>query len=324
MKIRFLIDDASQCRTQQAVLFALAGALEERALGKVVRSSHLTELRKWDDVPLESSRRLALRLMALEPTHDLLTVFLPGHIVPGPINSVFQQSAALTTQEFTTVADLDLFTIDNTHRETHLLHEFVTANRDYESVSRYDSFNVTAPPRELISGGLTSALQLTYRPWYSAFAPTRLQWLGWVKQAIDMGLLDFAAVEKDAQDGLVRPSLLSDVRALLNGVKTPSIPDLTLDSTFVSPECSLTESQYRLLYSTKLQKRTVEYAKRNPVGKQGMLKYYLLRFPRRLLKYLLRFSRRLFRLGYQLTYMAYSGSVRPVVVWMRQKYGAPK
>lgn len=315
MQIRFLIDDANQCRTQRAVLLAFAGALEERALGIVVRSSHLTKLRQWDDVPVESSRRLALRLLALQPTHDLLTVFLPGHIVPGPINSVFQQSAALTVREFTTLADLDLFTVDNTHRETHLLHDFVTVNPDYESVSCYDRFNVTALPCELISGGLTSALQLTHRPWYSAFASTRLQWLRWVKQAIDQGLLDIAAVEKDVQGGLVRPSLLSDVKALLDGINAPLIPDLTLDSIFVSPERRLTDIQYRLLHSTELQQRTVEYAKRNTarkLAKQGAW--------RNLLRSLLWFL----RLGYGAAYFVYSITARPAVRRLLQQSGEQK
>lgn len=317
--IHFLIDDASQCRTQKAVLLAFASALEECAVGKVIRSSNVSELEKWDEVPSESSRRLALRIMAFQPAHDLLTAFLPGHVIPGSINSVFQQSTALTAQRFTTIADLDLFTIDNAHSETQLFHDFATCNQDYESIGRYDRFKVATLPSELISGGLSSALLLTNRPWYSAFSPARLQWLSWVKQAIDQGLLDFSAVERDVQDGLVRPSLLSDVKALLNDGFNSPLPDLTLDSMFVAPERRLVNSQHRLLYSEELQNRTIEYAKRNSHGKLrklsmlGKLKYHILRLPHRLSKF-----------GYQLTYKAYSVLVRPVVVWMRQKSGATR
>ncbi len=317
--IHFLIDDASQCRTQKAVLLAFASVLEECAVGKVIRSSNVSELVEWDGVPSESSRRLALRILAFQPAHDLLTVFLPGHVIPGSINSVFQQSTALTAQRFTTIADLDLFAVDNAHIETQLFHDFTSCNQDYESVSRYDRFKVETLPSELISGGLSSALLLTNRPWYSAFAPARLQWLTWVKQAIDQGLLNFYAVEKDAQDGLVRPSLLSDVKALLNGVCNPPLPDLTLDAMFVSPERRLVNSQYQLLYSEELQNRAIEYVKLNDHAKLrklsalGKLKYHFLRLPRRFYKF-----------GYQLTYKVYSVSARPVVVWMRQKSGATK
>jgi hypothetical protein len=304
-RLRFIIDDATQCKTQQAVLLAFAADLEKRAVGEVVRSSLLNELPRWLDVPAESSRRLGLYLLAFQPTPNLLTVFLPSHIVPGGIDSAFQWDAALTTREFSTIADLDFFTVNNAHRETYLFHDFVSSNQDYESVSRYDRFKVTTLPDELISGGLFSALQLTNRPWYSAFAPVRLQWLAWVKKAIDKDLLDFSAVEKDAQDGLVRPSLLSDVKALLNGACAPPLPDLTLDSIFVSPERRLDESQYRLLYSAELQKRAVEYAKRNARSKSKL-------------------SRRLFKLGYQLTYKVYSVSVRPLFVRMRKKSGGIK
>ena len=322
INIRFLIDDADQPRTQQAALLALAGVLEERTFGKVIRSSNGPELREWDDVSPESSRRLALRLMAFEPAHDLLTVFLPGHLIPGPINSVFQQSAAVAAQRFTTIADLDLFTVNNAHRETYLFHDFVSSNQDYESVSRYDRFKVTTLPDELISGGLFSALQLTNRPWYSAFAPARLQWLTWVKQAIDQGLLDFSEVEKDVQDGLVRPSLLSDVKALLNDVCNPPLPDLTLDSIFASPERRLVKSQYQLLYSEELQNRTIEYAKRN--GHAELPKLPKLRMLSKLKYHFSRLPRRLSKLGYQLTYRVYSVSVRPVVVWIRQKSGTTR
>jgi hypothetical protein len=314
-QLRFLIDDTTQCKTQQAVLLAFAADLEERALGKVVRSSLLPELRQWGDVPAESSRRLALRILALQPAPDLLTVFLPGHIVPGRIDSMSQQSAALTACECAVLADLDLFTIDNAHREAQLLHDFVVANPDYESVSSYDGFNTAALPSWLVSGGLISTLQLTQRPWYSAFAPTRIQWLIWVKKAIELGFLDIAMVEEDVHASLVRPSLLSDIKALLDGINAPPMPDLTLDSIFVPPERRLTDIQYRLLHSAELQMRSIKYAKRktaSKLAKQGTRKS------------LMHLLRPFLKLGYRAAYFVYSVTARPAVVRLRQKSGTPK
>lgn len=138
--IRFLLDDATPCRTQQAVLSFYAADLEERARGTVIRASQFKGMRQWADVPAESSRRLGLRLLALQPALDQLTVFLPGHIVPGTIDTGSRWGSTLATREFSTVADLDLFAVDSAGSEVLQFHESVVAHPDYESVSRYAGF----------------------------------------------------------------------------------------------------------------------------------------------------------------------------------------
>lgn len=308
--LRFLLDDATPCRTQQAVLSVFADDLEERALGKVVRASQLQDMRQWTDVPTESSRRLVLRLQALQPASDQLTVFLPGHIVPGAIELASPWGATLATREFSTVADLDLFAVDNTGSEVQRFQELVAARPDYEAVSRYADFTSTDLPSWLVSGGLTSALQLTQRPWYCAFAPTRLQWLGWVRRALERGLLDLSMVEEDVRTGLVRPSLLADVKAVAQGTDAPTLPDLTLDALFMAPERRLTDIQHRLLHSAELQKRTVQYARRNATSKLAKLG---------LLRYLWHYLRRLPGLGFHAAYFVYSMTLRPAVRRIRQQ-----
>lgn len=262
-RLFFLLDDAQQCRTQQAVLSAFAAELGERALGEVVFASRLTGLPHWSDVSSESSARLAVRLHALQPAADSCTVFLPGHIVPGPIVSTSRWDGALATRDFSTVADLDLFAIDNAHPDVRRMHDLSVAHPDYEVISRYAAFSTTDLPEWLVSGSLTSALQLTQRPWYFAFAPTRLQWLGWVKIALEREFLTLSMVEEDVGEAWVRPSLLDDVKALRLGIAAPPMPDLTLDSDFIPPEHRLTPCQYRLLHSSELQKRIVLYRKRS-------------------------------------------------------------
>lgn len=312
-RLRFLLDDAPQCKTQQAILSVFAADLQERALAEVVLSSRLTELRHWSDVPPESSNRLALRLHALQPAPHLWTVFLPGHIVPGSIASASRCDGALATREFTTVADLDVFTVDNMHPDCQQLHDFAAAHPDYEAISRYASLSATDIPSWLVSGGLTSARQLTQRPWYSAFAPTRLQWLGWAKKAMERGLLNLAMVEEDVRTGQVRPSLLAEVKAVMQGTDAPALPDLTLDMLFMAPERRLTDQQYRFLHSAELQRRTIKFARLNSAGKhskQGLLKYLWGSF------------RRLPRRSVQAAYHLYSITVRPAVQRLRQQSGS--
>jgi hypothetical protein len=308
--LRFLLDDATPCKTQQAVLSVFAADLEKRARGTVIRASQLTGMRQWADVPAESSRRLGLRLLALQPAADQLTVFLPGHIVPGTIDTGSRWGSALAAREFSTVADLDLFALDSTGSEVRQFHEFVAAHPDYESVSRYAGFTSAALPGWLVSGGLTSALQLTQRPWYCAHAPTRLQWLGWVKRAVERGLLDLSMVEEDVRTGMARPSLVAEVKAVMQGTDAPALPDLTLDTLFMAPERRLTDIQHRLLHSVELQKRTIQFARRNAtqkLAKQGLLKY------------LQRSLRRLPRLGFHAAYLLYSMTLRPAVKRIRQQ-----
>jgi hypothetical protein len=311
MPVRFLLDDATPCRTQQAVLSVFATDLEERMRGTVIRASQLTGMRQWADVPTESSRRLGLRLLALQPAPDHLTIFLPGHIVPGTIDMGSRWGSALAAREFSTVADLDLFAVDNAGSEVLQFHESVVAHPDYESVSRYAGFTSVALPGWLVSGGLTSALQLTQRPWYCAHAPTRLQWLGWVKRAVERGFLDLSMVEEDVRTRIARPSLLAEVKAVMLGTDVPALPDLTLDAIFMAPERRLTEIQRRLLHSVELQKRTIQFARRNAtkkLSKQGLLKY---------LQRSLR--RRLPRLGFHAAYFVYSMTLRPAVKRIRQQ-----
>lgn len=312
-RLRFLFDDAPQCKTQRAVLSVFAADLEESAQAEILLSSRMTELRHWSDVPLESSNRLALLLQALQPAPNLWTVFLPGHIVPGSIASASHWDGALATRQFTTVADLDLFAVDNTHPDCLQLHDFSAAHPDYEAISRYASLSATDIPTWLACGGLTSVRQLTHRPWYSAFAPTRLQWLGWVKKAMELGLLNLAMVEEDVRTGQVRTSLLAEVKAVMQGTDAPALPDLTLDTLFMAPERRLTNQQIRLMQSAELQKRTVKFIKQKSARKrtkQGLLKYLWGSF------------RRLPRRSVQAAYYLYSITVRPAVQRLRQQSGS--
>jgi hypothetical protein len=313
--LRFLLDDATPCRTQQAVLSVFATDLEERARGTVIRTSQLTGMQQWADVPAESSRRLGLRLLALQPAPDQLTVFLPGHIVPGTIDTGSRWGSALAAREFSTVADLDVFAVDSTGSEVCQFHEFVAAHPDYESVSRYAGFTSAALPGWLVSGGLTSALKLTQRPWYCAYAPTRLQWLSWVRRAVDQGLLDLSRVEEDVRTGLVRPSLLAEVKAVMQGTDALPLPDLTLDTLFMAPERRLTDQQYRLLHSAELAERTLKFAKRKSArkgSKRGLLND-IQRVFKRFLKLLWFLLRRLPQRIIQAAYRLYSITARPAV-----------
>lgn len=312
-QLRFLLDDMPSSKTQQAVLLAFAAYLEEGGSVEVVRASQLREVRHWSDVPVESSRRLDLRLQALLPRPHQLTVFLPSHIVPGTVELASCWDATLASREFSTVADLDLFAVNNGCSEVQRFQEFVAITPDYEAVSRYAGFSSKQLPSWLISGGLVSALQVTQRPWYCAFAPRRLQWLGWVRQAVEQRLLDLSMMEEDVRTGQVRPSLLADVKAVLQGMEPPPFPDLTLDALFTPPERCLTDAQYRLLHSVALQRRTVMFARRNAsrkLAKQGLLKFIwrsLRRLPRQCLRAL---------------HQIYSVTLRPIVKRLSEQFEA--
>ncbi len=316
-RLRFLLDDAGQSQTQKAVLSAFASDLEERTQGEIVWSSQLPQTRQWEDVPAESSRRLGLRLMALEPAPGRLTVFLPGHIVPGVVEPPIHGDEKLATSSFSTVAGLDLFVVDNAGRETQQYHDFVLAHPDYEAVSSYAAFRTGDLPSWLVSAGLTSPLKLTERPWYTAFAPVRAAWLGWVRKALEQNRLTLSMVEDDVRNGLVRPSLLEEVRSLSDSAAIPAVPDLTLDTLFAAPERRLTAAQRRLLHSPELQARTLQYAQRQAAHKLASRPWYR-RHP------ILGYIKKPLRFGYRVAYAAYAASLRPWVKRLRQKGGIAK
>jgi hypothetical protein len=118
-------------------------------------------------------------------------------------------------------------------------------------------------------------------------------------------------VEEDVRTGMARPSLVAEVKAVMLGTEVPALlPDLTLDALFMAPERRLTEIQRRLLQSVELQKRTIQFSRRNATkksAKQGLLKY------------LQRSLRRLPRLGFHAAYLLYSMTLRPSVKRIRKQ-----
>lgn len=320
-ELRFLIDDEGQCRTQRAVLSVFAAALTQGHDAKVSWSSKLQVIRYWEDVPTESARRLDLRLQALEPAAGWVTVFLPGHIVPGDLGAWGISGQALATNRFTTVADLDVFVADNGAADLCQFYEHAGSHPDYEAIGRYDQFTSDELPDWLTRGGLVSALSFTQRPWYSGKAGVREQWLGWVQKALEQGALTLAMVEEDVRQGKARPSLIAEVKALLNGVEVRELPDLTLDSLFVFPECRLSATQFQLLNSEDLQRRTLEFAGRNMKRKAFKQKKFGARDSlRRGVKRL----RRLLLLCLQAAYTGYAATLRPLVKSLRERNGISK
>lgn len=322
-EIRFVIDDAGQCRTQRAVLSAFAASLAQDISASVVWSSDVHAVRHWEDVPPESARRLDLRLQALEPAAGRVTVFLPGHTIPAAIAPWHASGEALSTSRFTTVADLDIFVADNDAAELRAFHAFIDSHADYEAISRYDGFTSGELPDWLSRGGLVSALSFTQRPWYSALASSRVEWLRWVRMALEQGVLTMAMVEEDLRQGRVRPSLLEDVSRPLDDI---ALPDLTLDALFVVPECRPSDKQKSLLHSAELQKRTLDFVQRN--SKRKSQKQWqrhgiwgrLRRVPKGLAKRLLKFCRRCVHKAYA----GYAMSLRPLVKRLSQRNGTAK
>lgn len=333
-RLRFFIDDAPACLTQRAVLADFAATLGSAHAGQgdhrveVLWTSALRDLPFWPDVPPESSRRLAVRLAALAPLADTVTVFLPAHTLPQPVDLPPAESRrppqALASDGARAVADLDLFVVDNASPEAEALKAHLQAQPGYEAASRYEAFTPDPLPAWLLAGGLVSARLFTRRPWFSAYAPQRGPWLQAVSRALATGCLTPAMVADDVRHTRVRPSLLEEVAALRGEPLPAGGPDLTLDVLFLPPECRLPSAQRELLRSSELQRRTLAYARRNSARKGGRrpgLAGWLRRLSRPL-----RPLREAGRLGWRLTLrllqVLYAASLRPLVHWLRAPGGA--
>lgn len=274
--LRFLIDDVPACLTQRAVLADFAALLEARACGSAVEvlwSSALRGLPSWTDVPPESSRRLAVRLAALAPLPDTVTIFVPAHALVQPLDvaraTAWRPGCTLACDGFPAIADLDLFAVANASPEVAALQAFLQSHTGYDAASRYDAFTTRPLPAWLVTGGLSSARLFTHRPWYSVQAPQRGPWLQAVGRALDSGRLTLGQVADDVRRARVRPSLLEDVAALRGGAGVAGGPDLALDALFIPPECRLTGAQRVMLHSQALQCRTLAFARRRATRKEG-------------------------------------------------------
>ena len=267
IKYRFIIDDLNISKTQNAVLSVFVDELKDQNAGEVIRSSELPKLKSWNDVPLESSLRLSLRIEAMKPIADTSTVFLPAHLIPGRINNCNELKCVLGSKDFFSVSELDLFVVNNNNSEFLAYDKFVQDNPSYEDLSCYSDFSCDSLPEWLIEGGLESALLLSDRPWYNANAPACSKWLIYLKKAIDNNYLTLAMIEEDIIKKRIRPSLLRDVEMLLNETKSDCHFHTFLDSLFIYPELCLTEKQKNMLSSNKLQHRILEYRKRNKKNK---------------------------------------------------------
>ncbi len=358
--LRFLIDDVPACLTQRAVLADFAatlkaaaaqggdaptgeggGAATARSPVEVLWTSALRGLPSWPDVPGESARRLAVRLVALAPLEDTVTVFLPAHTLPGPVDLpaalAWRPEPALASDGVTAVADLDLFAVDNASAQAAALRDHLQAHPGYEVASRQAAFAAGPLPAWLVGAGLVSARLFTRRPWYSAHAPRCGPWLEAVVRALEGGRLTVAGVAEDVQQGLVRPSLLEEVTSLRGEPLPAGGADLTLDALFVPPERRVPPAQRALLYSLALQRRTLAYARRNSAHKglhrdarKGGRAARRARGPLALARSLLRPVRQalrlgvraLWRTGWRLLHAAYAASLRPLVHRLRASGGA--
>lgn len=309
----FLIDDAHESLTQRAVLAGFADALAQRPGTFVCLTSALRPSRRWVGVPAAASHRLAARIFALGASQGSVSVFVPGHVVPGAPGPFARPTQAISAQRFTTVADLDLFVVDNASPEVAQFAAQFDAQPDYESTSRYTRLSAGPLPAWLLEGGLQSLPLYTQRPWYCALAPTRTAWLAAVGEALGQGTLTLAQVEQDVHHGLVRPSLLEDARRLAAGAPAASLPwpDRTLDALFVVPECRPTAVQRHLLRSSGLHARLKAHAGRDRVRKpwRERVAVPLRRVPG-LLRRPVRWGMRLLRVGY-------AWSLRPLVQRLR-------
>jgi len=330
-RLRFLIDDAPACHTQRAVLADFAARLPQAAHGslEVLWSSALRGLPAWPDVPAESSRRLAVRLAALAPQADTVTVFLPAHTVPGPVEwppaGELRPAQALASEGVTAVADLDLFVIDNASPQAAALHAHLLAHPGYESASRHEAFTPGPLPAWLVGGGLSSARLFTRRPWYSAHAPQRQAWLEAVGRSLDAGRLTLAMVADDVRHHRVRPSLREEVSALRGEPLPAGGADLTLDALFIPPERRLPPAQRALLHSRALQRRNLAFARRNGErkGSRGRRRSgWVASAWGPLSRHLRQAWRQGRRLGWRVLHAAYAASLRPLVHRLRAPGGA--
>ena len=257
MKARWIVDDTTECNVQRAVLHTFAQTIHSQGVDDVILTSQLACLRSWPDVPEDIGRRLATTLHAFDAHYDGITAHVPGHVIPERLIRLSQFDAAVAAPRFSALVELDLFVVNNSHKDIKLLNEVLSRNPDYEVVSRYRNFCFAPLPQQVSPMGLTSVIDYRFRPWFYRTAPLRVQWLGWVKRSVDLGFLTLPLLEEDLAAQRIRPSLGFEVGALWNAdcAIAGHYPDS--DLFFTPPPMRVDNARRRYLSSAVFQRRAM-------------------------------------------------------------------
>ncbi|MEC4984354.1 MAG: hypothetical protein SAJ37_04255 [Oscillatoria sp. PMC 1068.18] len=239
----------SNCRTNVEICFA--------------SQVNLSIPRRWEVKP-EVALPLVAKLWLI--TNQLAaekTLYLDGNLfIRGNIEEIFQQQSqtCLQATEEKVFGYLDFFVVNYSAKEREKLAKKLNKKSEskYSKLADFINFKIDILPSEWSAfrygekpeAKVIDCLALNSRPWYSCFAPLGKEWSVKLFAAIENGYLDIQDIQDDISAGLVRPSLLKQIKL---GIENPfALPEtvIALDRDFIPPELAVSQAQIERLNST--------------------------------------------------------------------------
>jgi hypothetical protein len=251
---RIVIDDCRVGESHKSVLkYALEKYLTEES-ELIFASQSPIEVPKHWQVKSEVAFSLATKLWAIaNPISSKKTLYLDGNqIIQGNCNELFQQNNqnCILASRHEPLNKLNFFLIDyNLAQKNQLTKRLLQlAQKGYTHLADFNDLDIGLYDRA--SASIIDCLALSDRPWYSVFAPYGSIWIAQLKEAIARGYLSIDTIEQDIERGLIRPSLLAQLKARIDNPFLLPKEIIALDNSFTPPELALSREQLQLIDST--------------------------------------------------------------------------
>ena len=305
---QIIINDLRIGRCQKAVcqyLLVRQDLTQQRQI-KLLSEQHLMIPTDWAVKP-SIALTLAAKLWILQqPPTSGQTLYWDGNLLcQGNVSTLF----ALAEEGIVAPSSLSLghwaiFLIDHASPLAIKAAKKITAlvREDYSVLAEWSPLDycslkpdwLPVPYGERPTANLLDCRALNERPWYNAFAPVTQDWLVYLKKAITEETLSWVDIDRDIEEGWVRPSLRWQLQQPID-VEMAFPPELVeADQTFIAPEFRVSAQQQQLIASTifPLPRRQLHRLLLSPTF---LFKFELPHQMSRILGFLKKFLERLFK-----------------------------
>ena len=109
-------------------------------------------------------------------------------------------------------------------------------------------------------------IPLGQRPWVTSFAPRGPEWSRQLLGVFDEGLLTFEEIGRDIQEGLIRPSIIYQVKKRIEDPFRFPPAAFRMDDSFLPPELKVSDAQRKALSRRDRRQRVQWFFKKNRDG----------------------------------------------------------
>ena len=239
-----IIDDEYQPETHKAVLRQFSDTLSKQVNVNVLRSSNINNEIKWKDISKYSAHKLTAILEAFNPAPSTYSLYIPGHVIPANITMNMTIAKDIATNVFQNISSLDITIVNNSRVSISNFKKDIE-ELTYNEINDY-KLEIEKLPENILNSNIVSASLISDRPWYYNSSRYKKLWNDCVKSAYENGYLDSGVIERDINNGLIRPSYSNDFLKITEKLKDNN-DNAFHDINFTPPEYRITKKQVSIL-----------------------------------------------------------------------------